>query len=108
MSDFILLDDQNVDVAVNVVDDAGNVVPGATFDAGSVTATLPETTNLIATVSADQTSVNVRAEGPLTTDDVLTVTGAIAGTPYTATLPFDVDVSAPAGLGLVPGTPEHN
>jgi hypothetical protein len=108
MADFILGDGQNVDLGiVPGPDAAGNPTAGA-FDAGSVTATLPESTNLIATVSADQTSINVKAEGPLTTDDVLTITGTVNGASVTVDFPFDVDAEAPTDITVTPGTPVAN
>jgi hypothetical protein len=109
MADTILQDNQNVTVAIGFSDKAGNPVTGTTLDAGSVTATFPETSNLTAVVSADQTSVLVTSEGPLVVGDVLTVTGSLNGAPLTAgTLPFDVTASAPASITLTPGTPVAN
>jgi hypothetical protein len=106
MSDFILQDDQNVTLAISPVDAAGN--PAGAFDAGSVTATFPETSNLTAVVSADQTSVLVTALGPLTTDDVLTIAGDVNGQSVSVAFPFDVDASAPTAINVTPGTPETN
>lgn len=109
MPDFVLLDDQNVDVAINVSDDAGNVVQGESLDAGSVTATVSDATSLEATVSADQTSVNVKALGPEVTDVTVTVDGTLNGTALTSgTLAVDVNASPAVAIGLVPGTPVHN
>jgi hypothetical protein len=109
MADFLLADNQNVDVAVGLVDAAGNAVTGDVLDAGSVTAVFVDGTELTATVSADQTSVNVAALGPLTTDDVLTVTGTLNGVALApGTLAFDVGTGAPTGITLTPGTPVAN
>jgi hypothetical protein len=106
MSDFALQDNQNVTLAIAPVDGAGN--PTAPFDAGSVTATFPEGSNLTAVVSEDQTSVLVTAEGPLVTDDVLTITGTVGGTSVSVAFPIDVDASAPTSITVTPGTPETN
>lgn len=106
MTDFILEDDQNVTLAISPVDAAGN--PAGAFDAGSVTATFPESSNLSAVVSADQTSVLVTAEGPLTTDDVLTIAGDVGGQSVSVAFPFDVTASAPTAISVVAGTPETN
>jgi len=108
MADFILGDGQNVDLGIVPGTDAAGNPTTAPFDAGSVTATLPEATNLVATVSADQTSINVKAEGPLVVDDVLTISGTVNGVPVTADFPFDVDAEAPTTITVTPGTPNAN
>jgi uncharacterized YccA/Bax inhibitor family protein len=96
-------------VAITLADAAGNPVTGDQLDAGSVTATFVDGTELSATVSADQTSVNVKALGPLTVDDVLTVTGSLNGVALSpGTLAFDVGVGSPASIVLAPGTPVEN
>lgn len=106
MSDFILEDDQNVELAIEPVDALGNSV-GA-FDAGSVTASFPETSNLTAVVSADQTSVLVTAEGPLTTDDVLTIAGDVNGVSVSVQFPFDVTAGPASAIKVTAGTPATN
>ena len=107
--DTPLLDNQNVDVAITLADAAGNPVTGDALDAGSVVATLVDGTALEATVSADQTSVNVKALGPLIVDDVLTVTGTLNGVALSpGTLAFDVGSGAPTQIVLAPGTPVAN
>jgi hypothetical protein len=108
MVDFVLMDDQNVDCAVTAIDDAGNAVPGTVLDAGSVTASAADAGMLTVTVSADGSSVNVRANGPEGTGNVVTVNGTLGGSPLTGSLTFDVTNSPPTGLGLTPGTPVHN
>ena len=109
MADFTLADNQNVDVAITLTDAAGNTVTGAVLDAGSVTATLADSTEFTVTVSADQSSVNVKAIGPLVTGDVLTVNGSFNGVALTAgTLAFDVQAGPPTTIGLVAGTPAVN
>jgi hypothetical protein len=104
--DFILEDDQNVVLTIEPVDAAGN--PAGAFDAGTVTATFPETSNLTAEVSADQTTVTVTALGPLTTDDVLTIAGDVNGLAISVAFPFDVDASPAGAIQVTPGTPSTN
>ena len=107
MADFILQDNEHVTLAIQPVDAAGN--PTAGFDDGSVTATFPETSNLTAVVSQpDQLSVLVTAEGPLVTDDVLTITGTVGGVSVSTTFPFDVTAGPPSAIDVTPGTPEAN
>ena len=106
MADFILGDAQHVTLAIAPADSAGN--PTAPFDAGSVTASFPETTNLTAVVSPDQLSVLVTAEGPLVTGDVLTITGTVGGTPVSVAFPMDVTAGPPATIIVTPGTPTAN
>ena len=107
--DFQLLDNQNVDVAIALADAAGNPVTGDALVAGSVTATFVDGTELSATVSADQTSVNVKSLGPVTFDDVLTVSGTLNGVALSpGTLAFDVGVGTPTQITLAPGTPVTN
>jgi hypothetical protein len=109
MADFLLADNQNVDVAIVLFDKVGNTVTGTALDAGSVVAAFADSTEVTATVSADQTSVNVRAIGPLTTGDTLTVSGSFNGVALTpGTLAFDVGASAPTSISLTPGTPVDN
>jgi hypothetical protein len=108
MADFILGDGENVTLTIAPGPDAAGNPTTVPFDAGSVTATFPETTNLTATVSADQTSILVKADGPLTTDDVLTITGTVNGVTVTAEFPFDVDAEAPTDVVVTPGTPVAN
>lgn len=107
MADFVLQDNQNVDVAISFADAAGNPVAGPA-DPGSVIATLASGAEFSATVSADETSVNVRALGPLTTGDVLTVTASVGGVALSGTLAFDAVVGPAAAIGLTPGTPVAN
>ena len=109
MADFLLGDSQNVDVALAFTDAAGNPVTGVTLDAGSVAATFADATEFTVTVSADQSSVNVRAIGPVVTGDVLTVTGSVGGVALApGTLPFDVVAGPATSNTLTPGTPVAN
>lgn len=109
MPDFVLADDQNVNVAINLVDDANNVVQGQTLDAGSVTATVSDPAILEVAVAADQTTMNVKALGPEATGVTVTVTGSVAGTALTdGVLTVDVNASGATAIGLVPGAPVHN
>lgn len=108
MPDFVLLDDQTVPVAVNIADDADNIVQGESLDAGSVTATVSDPTVLSATVSADQGSVQVEALGPEATGVTVTVDGSLGGVALSAgTIAVDVNASPATSIQLVPGTPVH-
>jgi len=109
MADTILGDAQHLTVTIGLNDTGGNPVTGDVLDAGTVTATFPETTNLTAVVSADQTTVLVTAEGPLVTGDVLTVTGSLAGVALKpGVLPFDVTAGAASAITLTAGAPVDN
>lgn len=109
MADFQITDSQNVDLTLAVADAAGNPVTGDVLDAGSVTATFADGSEWTVTVSADQTTVNVRANGELTVDDVLTVTGSLDGVALTpATMAFDVTTGVATTIGLSAGTPVAN
>ena len=104
MADFQIADNQNVTLTLAVDDAAGNPVTGDTLDAGSVTATFADGSEWTVTVSADQTTVDVRANGALTVDDVLTVTGSIGGVALTpGTLAFDVTTGTATTVGLSAG-----
>lgn len=110
MPDFVLQDDQNVNCALNLIDDANNVVQGQTLDAGSATATVSDTTVLEATITPDQTVLNIKALGPEATGVTVEVTGTIAGTPVAnpGSIAVDVQASPAVSIGIVPGTPSHN
>lgn len=115
MPDFVLLDDQNVDCAVQIQDDAGNIVTGESLDAGSVTATAAladgsdASATVQVTVSADQSSVNVKALGPPATGVVITPAATLNGSALTGKeLVIDVNPSPATQVALVPGTPQHN
>ena|ERR1035438_3560137 len=109
MADFQIADNQNVTLTLAVDDAAGNPVTGDTLDAGSVVATFADGSEWTVTVSADQTTVNVKANGALTIDDVLTVTGSIGGVALTsATMAFDVTTGVATTVGLSAGTPVAN
>ena len=105
MPDFILEDNQQVVSEVVVLDAIGNVVAGTDVDAGTLTAAAADPASLTVTVADDQSSVTVAAEGPEVTDNVVTLNGTVGGNPVTGSLAFDVVASAPASIGLVPGTP---
>ena len=111
-TDFVLGDGENVAIGIAPGPDAaGN--PGAPWDAGSVTATLSDGTELTAVVSADQTSVLITAKGPLTPvgqADVLTVTGTQNNGADTVTGSFPIDTTAEASTSVTftPGTPVAN
>ena len=109
MADFPITDSQNVDLTLAVADAAGNPVTGDVLDAGSVTAVFADGTEWTVTVSADQTTVNARANGALTVGDVLTVNGSLNGTALTpATMTFDVTTGVATTIGLSTGTPVAN
>ncbi len=103
---FQLGDDQKFDLAVQGVDDAGNVVP-ATFAAPPTWAV---SDNTIATVapSADGTSCTVTATGKLGSASVhVTGQGGAGVAPLDATFDFDVVVTAEIGFTLSPSAPAH-
>lgn len=108
MTDFVLKSNENVTVAVGAVDSTGTPVT-VTFDPGTVLATVSDAGALSVTVAADELSINVKALGPVTTADVVTVTGSVAGVALTlATLAVDV-VPAPAvAITLTPGVVSTN
>ena len=109
MADFPITDSQNVDLALQFVDAAGNPVANVTPDPGSVTAAFADGTEWTVTVTADQLSVNVRANGHLTIGDVLTINGSVGGVALTpATMTFDETTGVATTFGLVPGTPVAN
>lgn len=110
MPDFVLQDDQNVDVAVQLGDDAGNGVNDQDLDAGSVTAVVSDDSVAVAVVSDDQTSVNVKALGPEATGATVTVSGTVDGNPVAnpGVFTFDVTTSPVTTILLTPGTPQHN
>lgn len=109
MADFPITDSQNVDLTLGLTDAAGNAVTGDTLDPGSVTATFADGTEWTVTVSADQTTVNAKANGALTVGDVLTVNGSLNGVALTAgTMTFDVTTGVATTIGLSPGTPAAN
>jgi hypothetical protein len=109
---FALGDFQNVTIGIAPGPDAaGN--PGAPWDAGSVTATLSDGTELTAAVSADQSSVLVTALGPLTPvgqADVLTVAGTQnnGADSVTGTFPINTDAEASTTVTFTPGAPVPN
>ena len=108
MADFLIQDDENVTLAIAPGPDAVGNPTTAPFDAGSVTANFPETSNLTAVVSEDQTSILVTSEGPLVVDDVLTITGTVGGVKIVDLFPMDVTASAPTAILVTPGTPQLN
>ena len=104
---FTMRDNQNVDIDLAATNPDGT--PG-TIDAGSLTASMASGTEAVASVTTDPTTgasiVNVRAEGVVTADDLLTVSCTIGGQPATATLDFSL--TGVAVLGLTPRTPVDN
>lgn len=108
MTDFLLQDSEHVTLGIAPGPDAAGNPTTAPFDADSVTATLPEATNLTAVVQDNQTSVLVTALGPVVTDDVVTISGTVGGVPVTALFPIDVTAGPPTSITVTPGTPEAN
>jgi len=109
MSDFILNDNQHVTLTIELVDNQNNIVTGDQLDPGSVKATFQSGSQFSAVVSTDQTTVLVTANGILTQDDVLTVTGSLNGVALKpGTLAFDEDSSIATTVNLVPSTPVNN
>lgn len=104
MSDFLLGDGDQTTLTLTPGNDAaGN--PGLPIDPGSVTVSLPETTFLTATVQPDGT-ILVVANGPVTTDDVLTINATSGGVaiPPTA-FPFDVGAGPATSLSVTASAP---
>ena len=109
MADFPITDSQNVTLTLGLTDAAGNAVTGDVLDAGTVTASFADGTEWTVTVSADQTTVNAKANGALTVSDLLTVNGSLNGVALTpGTLAFDVTTGTATAIGLTPGTPAAN
>ena len=109
MADFQITDSQNVDLTLAVADSAGNPVTGDVLDAGTVLPTFADGSEWTVTVSADQTTVNVKANGKLTIDDVLTIPGSLNGVALTpATMAFDVLTGTATTIGVTAGTPAAN
>ena len=106
MADFVIQDNEHVTLTVAPADAAGN--PTGAFDAGSLTASFPETTNCTAVVSADQLSILVTSEGPLVTGDVLHIAGTVGGAAVADDFPLDVTASAPTAIVVTPGVPAAN
>jgi hypothetical protein len=94
---------------VPVIDVAGNPVPGATVDAGSLTATASDATVLLVTApAASGADFNVQAVGPEATGETVSVAATLNGTPVSTTFVLDVTNSAGVGIGVTPGTPQTN
>ena len=102
MANFSLANNQHVEVAVSL-DEAGLVL-----DAGSLAASLSDPNSATATISGDQTSIEVRANGTNVNDNVLTVTGTVNGAPANpCTFAFDIVAPTPT-IVLTPGAPVNN
>lgn len=108
MADFVLKTNQNVTLSVGAADITGTPV-AVVFDANSVVATVSDPGALVAVVSADETTVNVKALGPLTTGDTVTVSGSVAGVALTpATFIVDVEALPAVAVTLTPGVVATN
>lgn len=116
MADSILQDSQHVTLGIAPGPDALGNPTTIPFDAGSVTATFADSTELSAVVSGDQTSILVTALGPLTAvgvADVLHIAGTVTGADGVAVavsvdFPMDVTAGSPKGVIVTPGTPAAN
>ena len=102
---FPLQSTWNVTLGIAPGPDAAGNPTSITFDAGSVTATFPETTNLTAVVAADQNSILVTSEGPLVVGDVLSIAATVNGSVITADFPIDVTAGPATSIVVTPGTP---
>ncbi len=110
MADFQLETGFQVPCGVVVLDQNGAAIAGAVLDAGSGSASTSDPTTLTATLSSDETSVDVVTVGPLGTGEVVTVAGSVGGVALTGTLVVDV-IAVPqvaTSLSLTPGTPVAN
>lgn len=109
MADFAITDSQNVTLTLAITDAAGNAVTGDVLDAGSVLPTFADGTEWTVTVAADQTTVNVKANGALTVGDTLTVPGSLNGVALTpGTMVFDETTGVATTIGLAAGVPVAN
>ena len=110
MADFQLETGFQVTDTVVVLDQNGAVIAGAVLDAGTGTVSVSDPTVLTATLSADQSSVDVVTVGPLGTGEVVTIDGSVGGVALTGTQTIDVIAvpQTPTSLGLVAGTPVAN
>lgn len=110
MADFQLETGFQVTCAVVVLDQNGAEIQGAVLDASTGAVSTSDATTLTATLSSDQSSVDVVTVGPLGTGEVVTLDGSVGGAALVGT--FVVDVIAvpqtPTSLSLVPGTPVAN
>lgn len=111
MADFVLQDDQNVELTLQLTDDAGNIVGALPAGVTVAWATANDPDSALAiTPSADTLSCNVKATGKLATGAQVTATATLppATAPVTAVLAIDVVTSPATGFGIVPGAPAHN
>jgi len=108
MADFVLKNNENVTLTIGAVDGLATPV-AVTFDAGTVLVTVSDPGAVVATVSADETSVNIKALGPVIVGDVITVSGSVQGVALTpANFTVDVQPSAPVAITLTPGLATAN
>ena len=103
-------DNQNVDIAVTFKDAAGVPVPPSAIDAGSLTGVFADGTEFTVTPSADQSSVNVKANGEVVSADTLTVNATVNGVALADPGTIDINVVAGPAVSvlLTPGTPVNN
>jgi hypothetical protein len=113
MTTAILMDDQNENLSLALVDDAGNPVgalpPGVTVT-WAIKSDPNSSPSVMLTPSADTLSCNMKATGMLATGVVISAIATLppATTPEEADLTVNVVVSAATGFSIVPGTPSHN
>jgi hypothetical protein len=113
MTTAILMDDQNENLSLALVDDAGNPVgalpPGVTVT-WAIKSDPNSSPSVMLTPSADTLSCNMKATGMLATGVVISAIATLppATTPEEADLTVNVVTSPATGFSIVPGTPEHN
>lgn len=110
MADFQLETGFQVTDTVVVLDQNGAVITGAVLDASTGSVTVSDSTVLTATLSADQSTVDVKTVGPLGVGEVVSIAGSVGGVALTGQQVIDV-IAQPqvaTSLGLVPGTPVAN
>lgn len=112
MANFQLQDNQSVVATVDVLDEAGQVVPGAAIDAGTLVASCADAQGNASTAlsftnpSGGTGGFTINATGVEASGLVVSVSGSYQAKALTpATLTFDV-VASPAGaVGVTLGTP---
>jgi hypothetical protein len=113
MTTAILMDDQNENLSLALIDDAGNPVgalpPGVTV-AWAIKSDPNSSPSVMLTPSADTLSCNMKATGMLATGVVISAIATLppSTTPEEADLTVNVVTSPATGFSIVPGTPSHN
>ena len=109
----ILMDDENENLSLALVDDAGNPVgslPAGVTVAWAIKSDPNPSPSVVLTPSADTLSCNMKATGMLAAGVVISATATLppATTPEEADLTVNVVTSPATGFSIVPGTPTHN